>query len=86
MIEKKWNPEVDVFLCKLEFLTGKNLFLGMQITLMAIGKTDKAELESLITIYEKRLKHYIKFQMEMIPDIKNRKNLSEAREHNGSRF
>ena len=41
--------------------------MGMQITLMAIGKTDKAELESLITIYEKRLKHYIKFQMEVRP-------------------
>ena len=52
----------------------------MQITLMAIGKTDKAELESLITVYEKRLKHYIKFQMEIIPDIKNRKNLSEAQQ------
>lgn len=52
----------------------------MQITLMAIGKTDKTELEALITVYEKRLKHYIKFQMEMIPDIKNRKNLSEAQQ------
>ena len=52
----------------------------MQITLMAIGKTDKAELEALISVYEKRLKHYIKFQMEMIPDIKNRKNLSEAQQ------
>ena len=52
----------------------------MQITLMAIGKTDKTELEALISVYEKRLKYYIKFQMEMIPDIKNRKNLSEAQQ------
>ena len=52
----------------------------MQITLIAIGKTDKSELEELIAIYEKRLKHYIKFQMEVIPDIKNRKNLSEAQQ------
>ena len=52
----------------------------MQITLIAIGKTDKSELEELITVYEKRLKHYIKFQLEIIPDIKNRKNLSEAQQ------
>ena len=52
----------------------------MQITLMAIGKTDKAELEELISVYEKRLKHYIKFQIDIIPDIKNRKNLSKAQQ------
>ena len=52
----------------------------MQITLIAIGKTDKSELEELIGVYEKRLKHYIKFQMIVIPDIKNRKNLSEAQQ------
>ncbi len=52
----------------------------MHITLIAIGKTDKSELEELISIYEKRLKHYIKFQMVVIPDIKNRKNLSEAQQ------
>ena len=51
----------------------------MQITLIAIGKTDKSELEELIAIYEKRLKHYIKFQMEVIPDIKNRKNLTHLK-------
>jgi len=52
----------------------------MQITLIAIGKTDKSELEGLIAVYENRLKHYIKFQMDIIPDIKNRKNLSEAQQ------
>ena len=52
----------------------------MQITLIAIGKTDKSELEELISVYEKRLKYYIKFQLEIIPDIKNRKNLSEAQQ------
>ncbi|PWL39212.1 23S rRNA (pseudouridine(1915)-N(3))-methyltransferase RlmH [Flagellimonas aquimarina] len=50
----------------------------MQITLIAIGKTDSSELSKLIAIYEKRLKHYIKFQFLIIPDIKNSKNLSEA--------
>jgi len=52
----------------------------MQITILAIGKTDKSELEELISVYEKRLKHYVKFQLEIIPDIKNRKNLSETQQ------
>nr|WP_297788253.1 23S rRNA (pseudouridine(1915)-N(3))-methyltransferase RlmH [uncultured Allomuricauda sp.] len=52
----------------------------MQITLIAIGKTDKSELKELITVYEKRLRHYIKFNLEIIPDIKNRKNLSETQQ------
>ncbi|WP_222984441.1 23S rRNA (pseudouridine(1915)-N(3))-methyltransferase RlmH [Flagellimonas meishanensis] len=49
----------------------------MQITLIAIGKTDSEQLEQLITVYEKRLKHYVRFEFNIIPDIKNRKTLSE---------
>jgi 23S rRNA (pseudouridine1915-N3)-methyltransferase len=52
----------------------------MQITLIAIGKTDSVDLEQLISIYEKRLQHYIKFQSQIIPDIKNSKNLSETQQ------
>ncbi len=52
----------------------------MQITLIAIGKTDNVDLEQLISIYEKRLQHYIKFQFQIIPDLKNSKNLSEAQQ------
>ncbi|MGW9686595.1 23S rRNA (pseudouridine(1915)-N(3))-methyltransferase RlmH [Flagellimonas sp. 2504JD1-5] len=49
----------------------------MQITVLAIGKTDSKELSQLIAIYEKRLSHYIKFKLVVIPDVKNSKNLSE---------
>ncbi len=52
----------------------------MQITLIAIGKTDSVDLEQLISIYEKRLQHYIKFQFQIIPDIKNSKHLSETQQ------
>ena len=44
---------------------------------MAIGKTDDKALQSLIDDYCKRLSFYIKFDLEVIPDIKNSKNLSE---------
>lgn len=50
----------------------------MKIKLLAIGKTDDKNLQLLIQKYESRLKHYIKFEMEIIPDLKNVKNLSET--------
>ncbi|MDO6596998.1 23S rRNA (pseudouridine(1915)-N(3))-methyltransferase RlmH [Oceanihabitans sp. 2_MG-2023] len=49
----------------------------MQIKLLAIGKTDNKQLQSLIEDYTKRLGFYIKFQLEIIPDLKKVKNLSE---------
>ncbi|WP_159017725.1 23S rRNA (pseudouridine(1915)-N(3))-methyltransferase RlmH [Algibacter sp. L3A6] len=49
----------------------------MTIKLIAIGKTDNKQLLALIADYQKRLGFYIKFSLEIIPDIKNSKNLSE---------
>lgn len=52
----------------------------MKIKLVAIGKTDDKNLHTLIEVYQNRLKHYINFDMEIIPDIKNVKNLTEAQQ------
>jgi 23S rRNA (pseudouridine1915-N3)-methyltransferase len=52
----------------------------MNIRLLAIGKTDNNSLQMLIEDYSKRLSFYIKFDLEIIPDIKNAKNLSEAQQ------
>ncbi|CAM1344433.1 23S rRNA (pseudouridine(1915)-N(3))-methyltransferase RlmH [Tenacibaculum amylolyticum] len=52
----------------------------MKIKLLAIGKTDDKNLIQLIDLYQKRLQHYIKFELEIIPDIKNVKNLSESQQ------
>jgi len=49
----------------------------MTIKLLAIGKTDSKALQTLIDVYSKRLEHYIRFEFEIIPDIKNSKNLNE---------
>lgn len=49
----------------------------MQIKLIAIGKTDNQAIQSLIDEYNKRLNFYIKFEFEIIPDLKNTKSLSE---------
>jgi len=48
----------------------------MKITLLVIGKTDAAYLTEGIYEYTKRLKHYVNFEIEVIPDIKKNKNLS----------
>ena len=48
----------------------------MKIKLLSIGKTDNKQLIKLIDEYQNRLKHYIKFDMEIIPDIKNIKKIS----------
>lgn len=52
----------------------------MKIKLLAIGKTDNKHLIALIEEYQNRLKHYIKFELQIIPDIKNVKNLSEIQQ------
>ena len=52
----------------------------MNIKLLAIGKTDNKNLQSLIEDYQKRLSFYIKFDLEILPDIKNVKNLSESQQ------
>jgi len=52
----------------------------MKIIVLAIGKTDNKALQGLIDDYSKRLSHYISFSSEVIPDIKNVKNLSESQQ------
>lgn len=52
----------------------------MTIKLLAIGKTDNKNLQSLMDDYQKRLSFYIKFELEILPDIKNAKNLSESQQ------
>ncbi len=52
----------------------------MKITLLAIGKTDTSFLAEAIREYTNRLVHYIPFEMVIIPDIKNVRNLSETQQ------
>ena len=52
----------------------------MKVVLVLIGKTDEKYLETGIAKYVDRLKHYIPFEIKIIPDIKNTKNLSESQQ------
>ncbi|WP_283640876.1 23S rRNA (pseudouridine(1915)-N(3))-methyltransferase RlmH [Mesonia mobilis] len=49
----------------------------MTIKLLAVGKTDDKDLQKLIDQYVKRLKHYCKFKIEIIRDIKKSKKMDE---------
>ncbi|MEG0796947.1 MAG: 23S rRNA (pseudouridine(1915)-N(3))-methyltransferase RlmH [Odoribacter sp.] len=49
----------------------------MKICLLVIGKTDAAYIREGIAEYEKRLGRYIPYEMKVIADVKNAKNMSE---------
>ena len=50
----------------------------MNCELIVVGKTDMKEVEALVTMYTKRLNHYVRFAITTIADIRNTKKLSEA--------
>lgn len=52
----------------------------MKISLLCIGKTDDKFIQEGIDKYLKRLKHYIQFNIVVLPDVKNVKNLSESQQ------
>lgn len=49
----------------------------MKIKLLAVGKTDQKNLQLFLDDYIKRIGFYIRFEMQVIPDVKKAKNLSE---------
>ena len=49
----------------------------MKITLLSVGKTDCDAIAQLVDRYRKRINFYISFETLVVPDLKNRKNLSE---------
>ena len=50
----------------------------MNIELIVVGKTDMREVEALVTMYTKRLNHYVRFAITTIADVRNTKKLSES--------
>ena len=53
------------------------LISRMKITLLLTGKTSDARFASLIDDYQQRLKHYVPFDIVVLPDLKNAKSLTE---------
>ena len=52
----------------------------MKVILLVVGRTDSGSWNDAFDEYMRRLKHYIPFDAEVIPDIKNAKNMSELQQ------
>lgn len=50
----------------------------MKVCLLVIGKTDTAYIREGIAEYEKRLGRYVPYEMKVLPDVRNVRNMSEA--------
>ncbi|SFO34475.1 23S rRNA (pseudouridine1915-N3)-methyltransferase [Algoriphagus ornithinivorans] len=50
----------------------------MLIKIIAIGKTDHPAIQELTELYSQRIGHYLRFEWEIIPDLKNTKSLSQS--------
>ena len=50
----------------------------MNIELIVVGKTDMKEVEALVTMYTKRINHYVRFAITTLADIRNTRKLSES--------
>ena len=55
----------------------------MRITLLCVGKTDDGQLADFVDKFRNRLKHYVPFNMVMIPDLKNTKHLRADQQRAG---
>ncbi len=57
----------------------------MKVVLLVVGRSDVGYWSDALADYSERLKHYIPFEVKVIPDNKNGKNLSEIqkKEHEG---
>jgi 23S rRNA (pseudouridine1915-N3)-methyltransferase len=48
----------------------------MKLTLLMVGQTDQKYLREGVDLYAARLKHYIDFKLEFIPDVKKGRNMT----------
>jgi 23S rRNA (pseudouridine1915-N3)-methyltransferase len=62
----------------INFAENYNLFV--KIELIIVGKTDVDWIKEGFEVYQKRLSHYINFNVTVIPDIRNRKNLAQEQQ------
>jgi len=52
----------------------------MKISLLVVGKTVGVELPRMIDEYAGRLRHYVPFEMIVLPELRNTKSLSEMQQ------
>ena len=52
----------------------------MKILLLVVGKTTDAHIQTLVADYAKRVGYYVSFDIEVIPELRNTRGLSEEQQ------
>lgn len=52
----------------------------MKTTLLVVGKTTDKNIQTLLDDYQSRLTHYLQFKLQVIPELRNAKNLSQEQQ------
>ncbi len=52
----------------------------MQITFLQNGKTEEAYLKDGLALYEQRLRRYVSYKSEVVPSLKNARNMPASRQ------
>ena len=52
----------------------------MKTIFLVIGKTTDARIAQLTDEYINRIQHYLPFEMQVIPELRNAKNLSQEQQ------
>ena len=52
----------------------------MKITLLVVGKTTDTHIETLVNGYISRLTHYVPFNLQVIPELRNTKSLTSGQQ------
>ncbi|HCS87111.1 MAG TPA: 23S rRNA (pseudouridine(1915)-N(3))-methyltransferase RlmH [Bacteroidales bacterium] len=52
----------------------------MKITLLVVGKTTDTHIETLVNGYIGRLTHYVPFNLQVIPELRNTKSLTSGQQ------
>ena len=69
----------SVHLCGYELISEpKNN--AVKISLLLVGKTDAGYVKTGIEDYEKRMRRYLPFEIKVIPDVKNARNMSASQQ------
>ncbi len=52
----------------------------MKLSLLVVGKTNRKEIETLISDYVQRLGHYLPFELMVLPDVRRSSKTSELKQ------
>lgn len=54
----------------------------MNIVLLTVGKTEASYWKEALAEYQRRLQHYVPFELQALPEVKNTKNLTKTEQKN----